>query len=389
VSFPPRIVLVSTLAATVLAGGGMPGAEGAGQRPDLNATIAQLGAFEYQARMDAARRLRRVPAPEAVPALVEAVRGHQDQFVRYRALVLVTGFNDRGTADLMRSLLGDRNDRVREVAYRWFARHPDPSMTQSLLGALRTEQAEFVRPALVSALAALGSDAQVQRALTSEAGRGLDFFRIAVIEALGERRAAYAADTILEVARLDGPLQDDAVLALARIGDRRATTIASPGSTARADTAAALYAAHCLLGQDCPGQVKALLDIAAAPRVAPQVVRAAMTALGAIAARPDAEATAAIVTFAQTASPGLRAEAAVALSVVALRVPAHMLSWLDAADDAVRAFAVEMLQTGFERLEEDFAEEQFFAAARAAYWAAGEGSPERTRVASLIDELDF
>ena len=70
------------------------------------------------------------------------------------------------------------------------------------------------------ALAALGSDPQVQRALIAEAGRGLDFFRSAVIEALGEHRAAYAVDAIAAVAKLDGPLQDDAVLALGRIGDR-------------------------------------------------------------------------------------------------------------------------------------------------------------------------
>jgi len=48
-----------------------------------------------------------------------------------------------------------------------------------------------------------------------------------------------------------------------------------------------------------------------------------------------------------------------------------------------------MLRTGFERLEEDFAEEQFFAAARAAYWAAPETSATRTRVAALIEKLEF
>jgi hypothetical protein len=47
------------------------------------------------------------------------------------------------------------------------------------------------------------------------------------------------------------------------------------------------------------------------------------------------------------------------------------------------------MQEGFESLEEDFAEEQFFAAARAAYWAAPEASPARTVAATLIDELEF
>jgi hypothetical protein len=55
-------------------------------------------------------------------------------------------------------------------------------MTSTLLAALQTETAEFVRPALIAALAAVGQDPQVQRALLGEVGRGLDFFRSAVID---------------------------------------------------------------------------------------------------------------------------------------------------------------------------------------------------------------
>src|SRR5688572_12706750 len=122
--------------------------------------------------MNAARALRRVPAAEAVPALTEAIRNHPDQFVRYRALVILTSFNDRGTGELIRSLLGDKNDRLREAGYKWLERHPDPAMRFPLLSALQTEQAEFVRPALVAALAALGDDPDVRRALIGEVTRG-------------------------------------------------------------------------------------------------------------------------------------------------------------------------------------------------------------------------
>ena len=44
---------------------------------------------------------------------------------------------------------------------------------------------------------------------------------------------------------------------------------------------------------------------------------------------------------------------------------------------------------GFESLEEDFAEEQFFAAIRASYWKEAEGSSTRTVVAALIETLEF
>jgi hypothetical protein len=47
------------------------------------------------------------------------------------------------------------------------------------------------------------------------------------------------------------------------------------------------------------------------------------------------------------------------------------------------------MKVGFEDLEEDFGKEQFFAAARASYWAAAEGSAGRTLAATLIQTLDF
>jgi hypothetical protein len=48
-----------------------------------------------------------------------------------------------------------------------------------------------------------------------------------------------------------------------------------------------------------------------------------------------------------------------------------------------------MLKDGFDSLEEDFAEEQFFAAVRAGYWRAAEGSSARTLAETLIQRLEF
>jgi hypothetical protein len=48
-----------------------------------------------------------------------------------------------------------------------------------------------------------------------------------------------------------------------------------------------------------------------------------------------------------------------------------------------------MLKDGFDSLEEDFDEEQFFAAVRAGYWRAGDGSEGRTLAATLIQRLEF
>ncbi len=50
--------------------------------------------------------------------------------------------------------------------------------------------------------------------------KGQAFFRSAVIEALGDYRATYAVGPITEVAKIDGPMQTDAAIALGKIGDK-------------------------------------------------------------------------------------------------------------------------------------------------------------------------
>jgi HEAT repeat protein len=354
---------------------------------DLETSISRLSAFDYPTRMNAARAIRRMAAADVVPALTEAARSHADQFVRYRALVLLTAFRDPATPALMESLLRDRNDRVREVAYRWLQDHPEPRLVPALLLALETEQAEFVRPALVRALAAHGDSAAVQRAMLAETSRGLDFFRSAVVETLGEHKAAYAYDAISRVALVDGPIQDDAVLALGRIGNRQSVAFIQDLKLA-ADAVPSRHAALCLLQEDCAGQVAALSATLRNITAAPAVTRAAAAALGAIAEEGHDPALAALLALAGQASGRVRDEVAAAFASAALRRPDAVVTWLDASDDR-RAPATDLLRAGFELLEEDYAEEQFYAAVRAAYWAAPESSPTRTIAAALIDRLEF
>lgn len=361
------------------------------EQPAANLTVSinNLAAFDYATRLNAARTVRRAPSVDAVPALAQAARGHADQFVRYRALILLTAFDDRATPGLMRTLLADRNDRVRETAYRWFERRPDPALAETLLAALNTEQAEFVRPALIRAVAALAPEDRVRRALTAEVGRGLDFFRSAVIEALGEHRAAYALPALASVAVVDGPLQDDAVLALGRIGDARAVpTLASVTDGSR-EVIPALQAAQCLLGDACDARIAWLAQAAVTPPTHPETARAAVAALGAVASQGHAAAIAALVGLKNDEAGRVRGDVALALSGAALRRPNDIVLWLGRAEGTDRASGIDLLREGFEGLEEDFLEEQFFAHARAAYWNAPEGSATRTLAAALIDQLEF
>jgi HEAT repeat protein len=375
-------VLCGAMTATTAA------AQSAAAAGDLKTHIANLSSLDFPTRMNAARMIRRAPAAEAAPALAQAAAKHADEFVRYRALIVLSSFNDRGTAALVRGLLTDRNDRVREVAYKWLEANPDPALAPTLLASLQTEQAEFVRPALVGALAALGDSPQVQRALLAEVPRGLDFFRSAVIDALGRHRAEYAVDAIAAVAPLEGPLQDDAILALGRIGGARAAAALAKVANPRADLALTVRGAQCLLGNRCDAAITQLVDSAAAAGASAAVIRAAITALSAIAAARNDAATAALVGLAGRGTV-VRDHVMLGFATVAVLNPDHVIGWIGMAPGAVQTAATQLLKEGFEDLEDDFGEEQFFAAARAAYWKAGEGTSGRALAATLIQALDF
>lgn len=376
-------LLVSILVAT--------GVRTSAQAPaDLQGNISRLSSLDYPTRMNAARALRRLPAAAAVPALTEAVQKHRDEFVRFRAFVVLSSFSDRGTGELVRGLLRDANDRLREVAYKWLEAHPDPAMAPTLLNALQSEQAEFVRPAVVSALATFGDDARVQRALLGEIGRGMDFFRGAVIEALGRRRAAYAVDGIAEVARLQGPLQDDAVIALGRIGGAKALAVLkSVGSeTPTPALTLTLRAAQCMAGEACDAALKAIVDAVTAPSASAAVIRGGISGLTAVAGIGNQPATVALVSLAERGGV-VRDQAAIGLATVAVRDPDYMIAWFDRAPPKSREAAIDLLKDGFDDLDEDFGEELFFAAARATYWKAADGSDTRSLASLLIQRLDF
>jgi HEAT repeat protein len=367
------------------------GAQAAVATGSVKQNIANLAASDFPVRMQAARLIRRTPATDAVPALVEAARRDPNEYVRYKALVVLTAFNEPGTRDLMRDLMRDRNDRVREVVYKWFEEHPDPRIASVLIELLQTEQAEFVRPALVGALAALGAETAVQRPLIVETARGFDVFRSAVIDALGRHRAVYALDAIIGVSRIEGPLQDDAVLALGRIGGLRATAALKDLREMTPEAAVMVRGARCLAGESCAEHLAALISIAESTDARVSEVRAAVDALSAVAQGANESATAAVAALMRFAvrDGSVRERVAVAFAGVALRQPDPTVAWINAAEEAPREAAIALLKDGFDRLDEDFAEEQFFAAVRAGYWRAEEGSARRALAATLIQRLEF
>jgi hypothetical protein len=357
----------------------------------LTDAIGKLGSLDYDTRTAASRLVRRTAPEQAVPALLDAVAQHADGYVRYRALVLLTGFNDPRTRDAMRESLSSPNDRLRAVAYSFFEHNPDAALVPDLLAALDREQAEFVRPALVRALAAHGHDARVQPVLVREVGRGEDFFRSVVIEALGDYKAGYAFDAINQVATLDGPLMDDAALALGKIGDARAlATLSGLQRTAPRESQPAVAAAICLLGTNCESHEHYLVQTLSFgdQNIGFQaLLRGAASGLGALGVAGRESAVQALFDVGISSRDPTRSPVSLALATVAMRNTPLMLTML--AKVSLQPAAITLLAEGFDMLEEDLDKERFFAQVRRTYWDAPDGSAVRELMQTLIGKLDF
>jgi len=341
--------------------------------------------------MKASRVVRRAPGTVALPALLDAASGHADGFVRYRALVLMSGYDDPRVPDQMELALGEVNDRLRTVAFAYFERHPEPRLIPAFLKAFDKELAEFVRPALVRAMAVLGSDTRVRAALVKDVTRGQDFFRSSVIEALGDYKAAYALKAISQVAELDGPLQDDAVTAVGKMGNPASVgLLAGLQRTAPREAQPSVAAAICLLGTNCESHrgflVRTLTFTDRNPGFQ-ELLRAAASGLSALAVNGDVEAGRALFAIGVPAVDPTRAPVALALAGLAVKQPATLVTLVEERQD--RDQSLELLREGFDMLEEDFSEEQFFVALRKAYFAEGEGSSRRAVIQALINTLEF
>lgn len=357
----------------------------------IRQAIGKLGDLDYNTRMTAGRTIRRAPAAQAVPALMQAVTDHADGFIRFRALIILTGFNDPRMPDMMEELIASPNDRLREVAYAYFEQHREPALAAKMLAALDKEQGEFVRPALVRALAAVAGAPGVTEALVRDTARGLDFFRSLVIEAVGDYKMAAAVPKLMEIAKIDGPLQDDAAAALGKIGDKAALgTLAELQRTASKEMQPAIAAAICLMGSNCSVHINYLETVLGFAESYPgyqELLRGAAAGLGAIARTGNAEVLDTLFNVGIPSQDPVRAPVTLALGLVALRNMPLMLKRLEARPD--RDAALGILAEAFDMLEEDLEEERFFVDVRHAYWAAADGSPTRKLCEQLITKLDF
>jgi HEAT repeat protein len=357
----------------------------------LKTAIDRLGTVDYAVRTAAARTIRRAPAATVVPALADAAAKHADGYVRFRALVLLSGFNDARTHDVMAQVLSEKNDRLRAVGYAWFEHNPDPQLVPRMLDALAREESEFVRPALTRTLAAYASDSRVREALNALVMKGQDFFRSVVIEAIGDYKGAYALPSLIVVAKLEGPLQDDAVLAIGKIGDKKSLdTLAGLQRTAPRSVQPSLAAAICLLGVNCSshqGYLEQSLKFSMETDGFRDLLRASTSGLAALAIAGNTDAVSFLVEQGVPSRDPARAAIALALGAVALRNTPLLLKVLQAQTDPKPAIL--LLGESFDMLSEDLDEERFYAAIRRGYWAAPVNAPARKIAEALIQTLEF
>ena len=311
--------------------------------------------------------MRRTPAAQAVPALLQAVAEHGDGYVRYRALVLLTGFNDPRTKDAMRESMASPNDRLRTVAYSFLRAQSRPGDGAGADWRAR-EGTGRVRPSGAGPRAR-GARRRIlgcSRSSIRDVARGEDFFRGAVIEALGDYKAQYAIDAITTIAKLDGPLQDDSAIALGRIGDKRSLeTLAGLQRTAPRPRQPAIAAAICLLGVNCDSHEPYLIETLKFGDKNPgfqELLRGAAAGLGALAISGRPSAATALLDVGIPSRDPTRAPVALALAAVALRNTPLMLQILEPRSD--RPAAIGLVAEGFDMLEEDLDKERFFAFVR-------------------------
>ena len=223
------------------------------------------------------------------------------------------------------------------------------------------------------------SDSRVRAALTSLVVKGQDFFRSAVIEAIGDYKGAYALPALIEVAKLDGPLQDDAVLAIGKIGDKKSLeTLAGLQRTAPRAVQPSIAAAICLLGVNCSshqGYLEQALNFSMENDGFRELLRASSSGLAALAIAGNAAAVTTLVDKGVPSRDPGRAAIALALGAVALRNTPVLLQVLQTQSDPKPAIL--LLGESFDMLEEDLEEERFYAAVRRGYWAAPAGAAVR------------
>jgi hypothetical protein len=244
---------------------------------------------------------------------------------------------------------------------------------------------------LTRAIAAHRGDPRVTDVLVPLVLRGDDFFRSAVISALGDYRVPEALAVLTEVALRDGPLQDDAITALGGLGNESAkATLAKLQQSVSPALQPTVSAALCLAGIDCDQRVDYItetLRFAADHAGYQPLLRGAVHAANVLAIAGREPLLRALIDAGLGSSDPARAAIALGVGYVAVRRPLLLVRVIEAHAEPRQAML--LLREGFDMLAEDFDEEQFYVQMRRALWQAPDESLRRRTASALIETLEF
>jgi HEAT repeat protein len=244
---------------------------------------------------------------------------------------------------------------------------------------------------LTRAIAAYRDDPKAKETMAGLVMKGQAFFRSAVIEALGDYRGTQALAPLTEVAKTDGPLQDDAALALGKIGDKTSLPVlAQLQRSAPRESQPSIAASICLLGINCDSHqayISKSLQFSIATTGYQDLLRSSANAMEALAQSGREQALVELIVLGAPTRDPARAAIALAVGTVALRSTPVLLKVLER--DGMIDPAIELLREAFDMLEEDFEEERFFVTVRRAYWQAPQGSAARKVAEALVLKLEF
>jgi HEAT repeat protein len=222
-----------------------------------------------------------------------------------------------------------------------------------------------------------------------------------VIEALGDYEAAYAVDALIDIAAEDGPLRDDALIALGKIGDGRAVvSLAAARAEADESLQPLVSAAACLLDIDSESQFQYVADVLGygaqeTDGDSQELLRSAASGMAALAVAGNLDAIEVLFDIGVTAADQARAPIAISIGTVAFRNPAivrralveHGAGAQDSSSVPERELM--LLRDAFDLLDEDFAEERFYVLMREDYWTLPEGSGGQLVAEAAIRILEF
>jgi hypothetical protein len=186
-------------------------------------------------------------------------------------------------------------------------------------------------------------------------------------------------------------LQDDAAVALGKIGEKTALPVlAQLQRSAPRESQPSIAAAICLLGINCESHqayIARSLQFSIATIGYQDLLRSSANALEALAVSGREPALVELIAQGAPTRDPARAAIALAVGTVALRNTAVLLKVFER--EGTIESAIELLREAFDMLEEDYEEERFFVTVRRAYWQAPPGSPARKVAEALVLKLEF